>query len=102
LGTPILTSLSNTHTQLHTNQQTINPQPNLRVGLKKEYNNAAQMGGRAGYGQQQQQRDGAAPKLLSGDMWYGQQAFRALNQVRRGGGGWVLVFSHFTVLLIAE
>jgi hypothetical protein len=56
------------------------------VGLKKEYNNAAQ-GPAARAHQQQQQRGGgggeggAAPRLLSGEQWYSQQAFRALNQV---------------------
>lgn len=60
--------------------------------LKKEYNNAAQLPGArppgppgGGYGGGPGRGSGGggdAPRLLSGDLWYGQQAFRALNQVR--------------------
>jgi hypothetical protein len=59
------------------------------VGLKKEYNNAAQTpaarAAAGGYGAGPPGAPDAPPRLLSGDLWYGQQAFRALNQV--GGAG---------------
>ena len=71
-----------------------------KVALKKDYNNAtASRGGMAAAAAGMRQGGfGAAghssgnsrsgpPRLLTGDAWYSQQAFRALNQVRGGGGG---------------
>ena len=68
-----------------------------KVALKKDYNNATAAasaraqhqgamrqgvyGGGGGAGSSR----GAPPRLLTGDAWYSQQAFRALNQVRGGG-----------------
>jgi Fanconi anemia group J protein len=76
------------------------PFPNVKdskVGLKKDYNNSAAAasaaagrgggssssgwcGGRPGGAAAV--AGGAPPRLLTGDSWYSQQAFRALNQVR--------------------
>lgn len=63
------------------------PFPNVKdskVGLKKDFNNASatpRLGpGRPG-APQQGTPAARPPKLLSGDQWYSQQAFRALNQV---------------------
>lgn len=63
-----------------------------KVALKKEYNNStAAASARAvaavrhrPYGSSN--AGGGPPRLLTGDAWYSQQAFRALNQVRRGPG----------------
>jgi Fanconi anemia group J protein len=72
------------------------PFPNVKdskVGLKKDYNNsaaaasaAAGRGGSSGWcGGRPGGAAGAGtappPRLLTGDSWYSQQAFRALNQV---------------------
>lgn len=67
------------------------PFPNVKdskVGLKKEYNNsaaatsaAAGRGGFYGGPAAAAAAAGAPPRLLTGDSWYSQQAFRALNQV---------------------
>lgn len=64
------------------------PFPNVKdskVGLKKDFNNAsvtARPGpGSRPVGLQQGPAAAGPPKLLSGDQWYSQQAFRALNQV---------------------
>ena len=46
--------------------------PRLQVGLKKDYNNANSGAARP-----------PSERLLSGESWYSQQAFRALNQVGR-------------------
>jgi Fanconi anemia group J protein len=74
------------------------PFPNVKdskVGLKKDYNNnAAAASAAAGRGNSSSWGGGrpagaaaaagaaAPPRLLTGDSWYSQQAFRALNQVR--------------------
>lgn len=81
------------------------PFPNVKdskVGLKKDYNSsAAAASAAAGRGGSNSSsgwcggRPGGAaaagggaaaapPRLLTGDSWYSQQAFRALNQVGRG------------------
>jgi len=61
-----------------------------KVALKKDYNNAtASASARAGmaaarsgpFGGSSSSSNGP-PRLLTGDAWYSQQAFRALNQVR--------------------
>lgn len=59
-----------------------------KVALKKEYNNVTSVTSNRstpGYvAAQQRQFAGsskAPPRLLTGDAWYSQQAFRALNQV---------------------
>lgn len=65
-----------------------------KVALKKDYNNATAAasarthpamrgGGMYGGGAGGSSR-GAPPRLLTGDAWYSQQAFRALNQVGEG------------------
>jgi Fanconi anemia group J protein len=62
-----------------------------KVNLKKEYNNAtaaasaratAAAARQAPYGSSSRSKAGPPPRLLTGDAWYSQQAFRALNQVR--------------------
>lgn len=64
-----------------------------KVNLKKEYNNAtaaasaratAAAARQGQYGSSSSSRGGPPPRLLTGDAWYSQQAFRALNQVRGG------------------
>jgi Fanconi anemia group J protein len=76
------------------------PFPNVKdskVGLKKDYNNtaaaASTAAGRGGSSSSSSSgwcggrpggaaaAGGAPPRLLTGDSWYSQQAFRALNQV---------------------
>jgi Fanconi anemia group J protein len=60
-----------------------------KVALKKDYNNAtAAASARAGAGAAAWPGAGGSsgsragpPRLLTGDAWYSQQAFRALNQV---------------------
>ena len=60
-----------------------------KVSLKKDYNNATSAASaRAGPSNMMRQGPygggggrGAPPRLLTGDAWYSQQAFRALNQV---------------------
>eukprot|EP00775_Hariotina_reticulata_P010851 gene10851-11005_t len=71
------------------------PFPNVKdskVGLKKDYNNNSMsaaararpqhqaFGGSSSCPQQGRGASSVPPKLLSGDLWYSQQAFRALNQ----------------------
>jgi Fanconi anemia group J protein len=72
------------------------PFPNVKdskVGLKKDYNNNSvsaaararphhQAFGGSSCSLQGRGASSVSPKLLSGDLWYSQQAFRALNQVK--------------------
>lgn len=60
-----------------------------KVALKKQYNNdtanasqrAAAAARRGPYGGGGSSSGGGPPRLLTGEAWYSQQAFRALNQV---------------------
>jgi Fanconi anemia group J protein len=64
-----------------------------KVALKKQYNNdtahasqrAAAAARRGVYGGSSSSNGSEPPRLLTGDAWYSQQAFRALNQVRLSG-----------------
>lgn len=67
------------------------PFPNVKdtkVGLKKEYNNAAQSGQQ--YSRTAAGAGDAGSKLLPGSQWYSQQAFRALNQVCVAAAWWTV------------
>lgn len=83
-----------------------------KVALKKDYNNATAAasaraqhtgamrqgvyGGGGGAGSSR----GAPPRLLTGDAWYSQQAFRALNQVRERGT--VLAWGHVRLSVVGS